>query len=155
MAPEEGLLALRAQAAFKGEGGLQADATVVKAEQHKEMLSRTEVLDWLIANLPEQSKGGPGHNRQPITQDDVREIKKAVAALKALPVVPKASDKDRATAVASILKKIGERLGTYLDTFLLEAAKSAGEMSSQITPLKARADSQDPSRIAARETTRV
>jgi len=75
MAPEEGLLALREAAAQKK-----------KVEQHKEMLSRTEVLDWLIANLPE---GGPGHNRQPITQDDVREIKKAVAALKALPVVPR------------------------------------------------------------------
>jgi hypothetical protein len=113
MAPEEGLLALREAAAQKK-----------KVEQHKEMLSRTEVLDWLIANLPE---GGPGHNRQPITQDDVREIKKAVAALKALPVVPKDSDKNRAKDVAWILKKIGERLGTYLDTFLLEAAKSAGK----------------------------
>jgi nicotinamidase-related amidase len=32
---------------------------------------------------------------------------------------------------------------------------SNSEISSQIIPLKARADSQDPSRIAARETTRV
>jgi len=34
-------------------------------------------------------------------------------------------------------------------------ADSNSEMSSQIIPLKARADSQDPSRIAAMETTRV
>jgi hypothetical protein len=104
------------QAAFTG-----------KVEQHREMLSRTEVLDWLIANLPERPKGGPGHNLQPITKDDVQEIKQAIAALKALPVTPKASDKNKASAAGSILKKIGERLGIYLDDCLSEASKSAGK----------------------------
>jgi hypothetical protein len=91
------------------------------------MLSRTEVLDWLIANLPERPKGGPGHNLQPITKDDVQEIKQAIAALKALPVTPKASDKDKASAAVSILKKIGERLGKYLDDCLSEASKELGK----------------------------
>jgi len=39
--------------------------------------------------------------------------------------VPKAPEEAR--AAVSTLKKIGERLGTYLDDFLSEAAKSAGK----------------------------
>jgi hypothetical protein len=34
---------------------------------------------------------------------------------------------DDARAAGSTLKKIKERLGTYLDTFFLEASKSAGK----------------------------
>src|SRR6266446_2212917 len=89
-----------------------ADAQVGKAAQHEEMLRRTEFLESLIADLPEQPKGGPGHNRQPITQDDVHEIAQAIAVLKAQPVVPTAPDDVR--AAASMLKKVGERLGIYL-----------------------------------------
>jgi hypothetical protein len=39
-----------------------------------------------------------------------------------LEVVPR-----KAKAAGSTLRKIGERLGTYLDTFLLEASKSGGK----------------------------
>jgi hypothetical protein len=69
----------------------------------------------------------PRTYRQPITQDDVQEIKQANATIKALPVTPKASDNDKAKAAASTLKKIGERLGTYLDACLLEASKELGK----------------------------
>jgi hypothetical protein len=102
-----------------------ADAQVGKAAQHEEMLRRTEFLESLIADLPEQPKGGPGHNRQPITQDDVHEIAQAIAVLKAQPVVPTAPDDVR--AAQSVLQKIAGRLGTYLDNFFLEAFKSAGK----------------------------
>jgi hypothetical protein len=42
--------------------------------------------------------------------------------LKVQPIAP-----EIARGAGSTLKKIGERLGTYLDTFLLEASKSAGK----------------------------
>jgi hypothetical protein len=118
---------------LRAEGRVQANASVGKPAQHKEMLSRAEVLDWLMANLPEQRLGGPGHNRPPITRDDVEEIKQANATIKALPVTPEASDKVKAKAAASILLKIGERLGTYLDAYLLEASKELGRKSVQPT----------------------
>jgi hypothetical protein len=121
-------------------------------QQYQEMLSRIEVFETLIAELPNQQRR-IGHNIRPITDEDVQEITKAVAILKAqlgmetpkrarrrkpksakadltpplevvlkLEVVPK-----KAKAAESTLRKIGERLGTYLDTFLLEASKSGGK----------------------------
>jgi hypothetical protein len=63
------------------------------------------------------------------------------------------------------MRHVGEmRVGRAAKVRILPPQPSAGEppnplsnseMSTQIIPLKARADSQDPSRIAARETTRV
>lgn len=58
----------------------------------------------------------------PITKEDVQEIEQAVGILKALDV-----PSNKAQAAGSTLKKIGERLETYIDAFLLEAAKSAGK----------------------------
>jgi hypothetical protein len=112
------------QASFKGEGGFQADATVVRAAQHAEMRSWIEVLEALIVELPKQHRG-TGHNLRPITDEDVQSITKCVVILKAQPVAPKAPDDAR--AAASTLRKIGERLGTYLDIFLKETAKSGGK----------------------------
>jgi hypothetical protein len=90
-------------------------------QQYAELLSRIAVLERLVAELPNQ-RPGVGHNRPPIGDADVQEITQAVAILKHEPVAP-----DKAGAVVSTLKKVGERLGTYLDTFLLEASKSAGK----------------------------
>jgi hypothetical protein len=64
------------------QGGLKG-----RTAEHEEMLGWIAVLERLIAELPEQRKGGPGHNRQPITQDDVQEIKRTIALLKALPAL--------------------------------------------------------------------
>jgi hypothetical protein len=114
----EGSLALHAGAAV----GVQVEKTVIRAAPYQEMLSRIEVLESLIAEFPKQQRPGIGHNIQPITDEDVQEIRQAVAILKAQPVVP-----DKARAAGSTLKKIGERLGTYLDAFLLETAKEAGK----------------------------
>jgi hypothetical protein len=97
---------------------------VGRAAQHEEMLSWIEVLEALIAELPKQRRG-IGHNLQPISDDERQSIIKCVIILKHQPVVPTAPDDAR--AAGSTLKKIGERLGTYLDTFLLEASKSAGK----------------------------
>jgi hypothetical protein len=97
-----------------------------KVQQHEEMLSRIALLERLMAEL---QRPGIGHNQPlpdlPFGDEEVREITKAIAILKAQPVVPKQPNK--AKAAASILKKIGERLGTYVDTFFSNAAKSAGD----------------------------
>jgi|SRR5215467_5332105 len=97
---------------------LRADAA---AARYQEMMSWIALLERLIAVLPNQ-RPGIWHNRPPIDKDDVNEITQAVTVLKAQPIEP-----DNARAAGSTLKKIGERLGTYLDTFLLEASKSAGK----------------------------
>jgi hypothetical protein len=116
------------QADMKAEGILRADATVVRAAQHEEMLSRIAILESLIAELPKQQPG-IGHNRPPITEEDVQEITQAIAILKAQPVVPTAPDEAR--AAGSTLMKFGERLGAYLlkqaEVFISEAVKSAGK----------------------------
>jgi hypothetical protein len=52
---------------------------------------------------------GIGHNRPPITNEDIKEIRQAVAVLKAHPVVPTASDELR--AAGSTLMRFGEELG--------------------------------------------
>jgi hypothetical protein len=101
------------QAAFKG-----------RVEQHEEMLSWIGVFEALIVELPKQRRG-IGHNLQPITEEEVEATTQAVAVLKAQPVAPKAPDEAR--AAGSTLQKIVGRLGTYLDTFLLEASKSGGK----------------------------
>jgi hypothetical protein len=102
--------------------------TLHEAPQHEEMLSRIAILESLIAELPKRQIG-IGHNQQLITQDDVQEIKQAIAVLKAQPVVPTAPDEAR--AAGSTLMRFGERLGTYLlkqaDVFISEAVKSAGK----------------------------
>jgi hypothetical protein len=82
--------------------------------------ARPRKRPWLSS-----AERGEGHNRQLITEDEVQEIKEAVAVLKSQPVVPTAPDKTR--AAGSTLKKIKERLGRYLDAFMLEASKSAGK----------------------------
>ena len=114
-----GSLALHLHAGAKV--GVQVEKTVIRAAPYQEMLSRIEVLERLIAELPKQQRR-IGHNIRPITNEDIQEISQAVAVLKAQPVVP-----DKAKAAGSILKKIGERLGSYLDDFLSEASKSAGK----------------------------
>jgi len=104
------------QASVKGE--------VDKAAQHEEMLSRIAILESLIAELPKQPVG-IGHNRPPITQEDIGEITQAILILKAQPAI------DEARAAGSTLMKFGERLGAYLlkqaDVFISEAVKSAGK----------------------------
>jgi hypothetical protein len=114
------------QANFKAEAklGVTVEATVIRAAPHKEMLSWIEVLEALIVELPKQRRG-IGHNLQPIIEEDIQSITKCIVILKAQPVVPTAPDD--AKAAGSTLQKIGERLGTYLDTCLLEASKSAGK----------------------------
>jgi hypothetical protein len=103
---------------------VQVEKTVIKAAAHKQMLSWIEVLEALIAELPKQRRG-IGHNLQPIADDELQSITKCIIILKHQPVVPTAPDDAR--AAGSTLKKIGERLGTYLDTSLLEASKSSGK----------------------------
>jgi hypothetical protein len=116
------------QAGLKGESGFQADATVVRAALHEEMLARVTILEALIASVPKQPIG-IGHNQPSITQEDVAEIKEAIAVLKAQPVMPTAPDKARAAGLT--LMRFGERLGTYLlkqaEVFVSEAVKSGGK----------------------------
>jgi hypothetical protein len=126
------------QANFKGEGGFRADTTMVRAARHAAMLSWIAALERLLAELSKHKKLitelpklpiGIGHNRPPITNEDIKEIRQAVAVLKAQPVVPTASDELR--AAGSTLMRFGEELGTYLlkqaDVFVSEAVKSAGK----------------------------
>jgi hypothetical protein len=103
---------------------LREAAVKDKASQHEEMLLRITILERLIADLPKQPIG-IGHNQPPITKEDIQEIKQAIATMKAQPVVPTALNE--ASAAGSTLKKIGERLGTYLDACLLEASRSVGK----------------------------
>jgi hypothetical protein len=121
----EGPLTLSGDAPFEGEGGLSADATAMRAAQHRQMLSWIEVLEALIVELPKQRRG-IGHNLQPITEDEVGSITKCVFILKHEPTP------DEAKAAGSTLKKIGEKLGTYLDTCLLEASKEVGKKLVQL-----------------------
>ena len=128
----EGPLATRSAAAAiqehtKAED--QVDATVVRAASHKEMLSWIGVFERLIV-LP-RPRSGIGHNLQPISDVEDQEIREAVAILKAQPVVPTAPDEAR--AAGSTLKKIGERLVTYLDTCLMEASKELGKRLVQLS----------------------
>jgi hypothetical protein len=135
-------LPLRAadQPEFKGEGqgGFRTDATVVRAAQHEEMLRRIEALERLMAELSKQGRLiaelpklpiGIGHNRPPIIKEDIKEIRQAIAVLKAQPVVPTAPDEAR--AAGSTVMRFGEGLATYLlkqaDVFVSEAVKSAGK----------------------------
>jgi len=98
-------------------------------KQYQEMLSWIGVLEILITEFPKQRRG-IGHNIQPITNEDLEQIEQAVTILKApLPKAPHPPDK--AQAAASTLKKIGERLGTYLDACLLEASKEVGKRLAQ------------------------
>jgi hypothetical protein len=93
-------------------------------QQYEDLLSGIGVLEALLAELPNQ-RPGIGHNRPPIGDDDVQEIRQAVAILKSQPAL------DKARAAGSTLKMIGERLGSYLlkqaDIFISEAVKSAGK----------------------------
>ena len=65
---------------------------------------------------------------------------------------PAAQPVTEGDAGGSMCVKIGE---TCIGSYKPDTAHRDSEMSSQIIPLKAGADSQDPSRIPAMETTRV
>jgi hypothetical protein len=125
----EAAAAIQAEAAIQLEDAtLRADATVGRAAQYKEMLSWIGVLEVLMAELPNQRRRT---NDPPITGEDIPSITKAVAILKAQPVVPTAPDD--AKAAGSTLMRFGERLGDYLDIFFKEAAKSGGkELGKQL-----------------------
>jgi hypothetical protein len=107
-----------------GEAGDQASfkvETIARAAP-EDVLSRVTMLEALMAEMPKHPVG-IGHNQQPpITREDVDEIKDALASLKAQRVVL-----TEAKAAASTLKKIGGKLGAYLDAFVMELAKSAGK----------------------------
>jgi len=81
------------------------------------MLSWIVVLEGLIVELPTQQQG----NTQPLTHLELQAIRSSIFILKHKPAPADAK------AAASTLKKIKERLGTYLDNFFLELSKSAGE----------------------------
>src|SRR5262245_11075909 len=90
---------------------------------HAEMLMWTASLKNLLAHLPTRLPTGIGHNQPPpITNKDVEILDKAVVVLEATDVAP-----EDVKAVQSSLEKIKGRLGTYADTFFLEASKSAGK----------------------------
>jgi hypothetical protein len=111
-------------ATLMGEVAMRSEAVVISSAQYEKVRSQIAVLERLITELPKQPPG-IGHNRPPISEEEVGEITEAIAILKVQPVVPTAPDEAR--AAASTLKRTGERLGAYLDTFLSEAAKSAGK----------------------------
>ena len=81
------------------------------------MLSWIVVLEGLIVELPTQQQG----NIQPLTHLELQAIKKSIFILKHKPAPADAK------AAASTLKKIKERLGTYLDAFFMEASKEGGK----------------------------
>jgi hypothetical protein len=103
-----------------------------KSAQHEEMLSRIAVLERLMAELREPYSGArnqrspePGEDLSQgflFGAEEVRDTEKAIAILKAQPVVPEGTEE--AGGAASTLKDIGERIEMYLDYFLREAANS-------------------------------
>jgi hypothetical protein len=74
-----------------------------KAQLHKEMLLRIAILESLMADY--------GDARPPITEQDFRDIKKAIATLQAQPVGPiPTGNYVRARAAESTLEKIASKL---------------------------------------------
>jgi hypothetical protein len=121
------------QADLKGDGGLRADATVVRAAApHAEMLAWTAALKSLLAHVPTRLPARIGHNQpDPITHDDLLSIEKAIIVLEHQPEVPTAPDDVK--AVQSTLQMIAGRLGTYLDASMMELSKSVGkELGKQL-----------------------
>jgi hypothetical protein len=74
-----------------------------RAALHKEMLYRITDFESLVAEL--------GDSRQPITKEDVLDIKKAIAILKALPAVRPMPTGDYigAHGAETILKRIASK----------------------------------------------
>jgi hypothetical protein len=131
----------RGSSASQGKAELTLATSTDPAALYQEMLSRTAVLEKMMAELNGQWPG-IGHNNPPepietfsFGDDDRQALDQAVAVLKAQPLAPVAPTDAR--NAATILKAIGERLWTDLvraggysakqaDAFISEAVKSAG-----------------------------
>jgi hypothetical protein len=111
------------QASFTGEA-----ETPMASAAREEMLSRIAVLEALMAEMPKQHIG-IGHNQPPITREDVEEIKAALASLKAQQVVPA-----KANTAASVFKTVGKKIGSWVDAYMLQLAKSAA-IATALAPL--------------------
>jgi hypothetical protein len=109
--------------------------SIPSPEVHAEMLSWIGVVERSMEAEQEQRPGGQppgiGHNRPPIPFDDeeLREIREAIATLKAQPVVPK--ELAKAKAAASTLQKIVKRTGAWFlqkgDLLVDEVVKAAAK----------------------------
>jgi hypothetical protein len=127
------------------EQGELADAGAANSNAlHAEMLERIEELEQAIASLPRRRRRGIGDNNppepiepEPLSAKELREIRHAVAVLKAQQAVPSVPSTE-ARAAVSLLAKFGDRLrslaratGAYIgkqaDNFITEAVKEAGK----------------------------
>jgi hypothetical protein len=111
---------------------------------HAEMLARIDVLERAIARRPEQRQRGIGDNNPPepiepelLSADELREIRQAMAVLKAQPPTPSVPSAEAKGAV-TVLTTFGDRLrsaasstGAYIakqaDNLVTEAVKELGK----------------------------
>jgi hypothetical protein len=124
---------------LQAKGGPQTST----AQLHAEMLQRIDALEQAMAR-PRRRRGGIGDNnppepieREPLSANELREIRQAMAVLKTQPSAP-SSPSAEARAAVSLLAKFGHRLrslarvtGAYVgrqaDNFVTEAVKESGK----------------------------
>lgn len=83
-------------------------------------------IDGQLAQLTEFGHNGPPVDTPlPLSKGEIAELRTAIAALKTDPL--KSLSTPQSLTSLDILKKTGEKIGTYLDTFISSMAKSAGE----------------------------
>jgi hypothetical protein len=121
-------------------GPQAADPTAL----HTEMLERIEALERAMTGPRKKTRGDIGHNNppepiepDPLSASELREIRKALAVLKAQPPAPEIPS-TKARAAVALLIKLGNRLrslagvtGAYLgkqaDNLVTEAVKESGK----------------------------
>ena len=108
------------------------------------MLERIEALEQALVRPRQRRRGGIGHNKppepietEPLSANELREIRQAMAVLRAQPSAPSAPSTE-ARAAVTLLTKLGDRLrllaiaaGAYLgkqaDNFVTEAVKESAK----------------------------
>ena len=98
---------------------------------YQQMLQRIAALEATIAKVPTPAPG-IGHNHPPepidapLTNDQIGEVRRYLAAIKAQPPVPP-TPPEEASRAATRLRAFGRKVLAYIDVFLTEGAKTAGK----------------------------
>ncbi len=111
---------------------------------HAEMLDRIDALERAMASSLKRRRRGIGHNNppepiepEPLSANELREIRRAMAVLRAQPPAPSAPSTE-ARAAVTLLTKLGDRLrllaiaaraylGKQVDNFVTEAVKESAK----------------------------
>jgi hypothetical protein len=88
-------------------------ATLLAIGRHKELLARNSEVEATIAQLGEAETPGIGHNRPPLTSDEIAEIRELLVRIRGTPTAPPTQPTPENKETANKLKSFAAKVGDW------------------------------------------